>query len=135
MDVSPAIAAPAPDPAMARRILVVDDNHDSTDSLAMVLEFKGQVTRTAYDGLEALEAAAEFCPDLVLLDIGLPRLDGLEVARRLRAQRPGEAMLLIALTGWGQDEDRERSMQAGFDAHMVKPLDVDALLAWLAARG
>jgi two-component system CheB/CheR fusion protein len=132
---SPAMVAPAPDPAMARRILVVDDNHDSTDSLAMVLEFKGQVTRTAYDGLEALEAAAEFRPDLVLLDIGLPRLDGLEVARRLRAQRPGEAMLLIALTGWGQDEDRERSMQAGFDAHMVKPLDVDALLAWLAARG
>ncbi|HET6599294.1 MAG TPA: ATP-binding protein, partial [Burkholderiaceae bacterium] len=128
-------AALAPGPAVARRILVVDDNHDSADSLALVLELKGQVTRTAYDGLEALDAAAEFRPDLVLLDIGLPRLGGLEAARRLRAQRPGETLLLIALTGWGQDEDRKRSMQAGFDAHMVKPLDVDALLAWLAARG
>jgi DNA-binding response OmpR family regulator len=76
----------------------------------------------------------EMQPDVVLLDIGLPRLNGLEVARRIRAQRPGDTVLLIALTGWGQDEDRQRSTQAGFDLHMVKPLDIDALLAWVAAR-
>ncbi len=116
----------------ARRVLVVDDNRDSADSLAMLLELLGNQTRTAYDGVEAVEAAAAFRPDVVLLDIGLPRQNGYEAAREIRRQPWGKSMLLVALTGWGQEEDRQKSKEAGFDKHLVKPVDKGALTKLLA---
>lgn len=104
------------------KVLVVDDNHDAAFSLGMLVEMLGHEVRTAYDGIEALDAAREFQPSLVLLDIGMPRMDGYETCRRLRAQPWGAAMRVIAVTGWGQDHDRHRSRQAGFDEHLVKPV-------------
>ncbi|HET7675720.1 MAG TPA: PAS domain-containing protein [Gammaproteobacteria bacterium] len=124
-----AIAAPPrehrPDSKAAapRRVLVVDDNHDVADSLSLLLNLMDKEVRTAYDGATAIETAAEFQPDIVFLDIGMPGLNGYETARRIRAERWGENMRLIALTGWGQKEDRRRSQEAGFDLHLVKPLD------------
>jgi CheY-like chemotaxis protein len=131
-------AATAADPlhdahALAHRVLIVDDNGDASDSLGMVLQILGVEFRTAYDGRSALQLAGEFQPDVVLLDIGLPDLDGYEVARRIRAEPWGGAMTLIAVTGWGQDEDKARSAAAGFDRHVVKPLAPEALLKLLAA--
>ncbi len=133
----PALAAPpaAPAPARAatgRRVLVVDDNRDSAASMAMLMEINGNETRMAHDGLEALEAASAFRPDVVLLDIGLPELNGYEVARRIRQQPWGADVLLIALTGWGQDEDRRKSGEAGFNGHLVKPVDFAVLTKLLA---
>ena len=106
-------------PAHRRRILVADDNRDSAESLAMLLTIMGNETQTAHDGLEALDAAASFRPDLALLDIGMPKLNGYEVCRGIRQQAWGKDMLLVALTGWGQEEDRRQSLAAGFDAHLV----------------
>ena len=114
------------------RILVVDDNKDSADSLGMLLRLKGNEIRTAYDGLEAVEVAETFHPELVLLDIGLPKLNGYEVARRIRQQPWGRDVILVALTGWGQDEDRRRSQEAGFNFHIVKPVELAALEELLA---
>ena len=114
------------------RILVVDDNKDSADSLGMLLRLKGNDIRTAYDGLEAVEVAETFHPELVLLDIGLPKLNGYEVARRIRQQPWGRDVVLVALTGWGQDEDRRRSQEAGFNFHIVKPVELAALEELLA---
>jgi PAS domain S-box-containing protein len=111
----------------SRRVLVVDDNRDAADSLAALLRLTGQVVQTAYDGGEALEAAKSFRPELVLLDIGLPVLNGLEVCRRLREERWGAGMIVIALTGWGQENDRNNSREAGFNAHLVKPVSYPAL--------
>jgi CheY-like chemotaxis protein len=116
----------------AYRILVVDDNKDGADSLAMMLRVMGHDTRTAHDGFAALEAAAAFRPDVVLLDIGLPKLNGYDVARRIREQPWGEGMVLIAQTGWGQEEDKCRSKEAGFNFHLVKPVDPAALEKLLA---
>ena len=128
----PAAAALA---TMARgRILVVDDNEDGAESLSMMLELAGHETHTAHDGLEAIEATERLRPDVVLLDIGLPRMNGFEVCRRLRQQPWGRQLILVALTGWGQDEDRRKSKEAGFDAHVVKPVDPDALMKLLAGR-
>ena len=110
-----------------RRILIVDDNEDGAESLAMLLQLDGHETHTAHDGVEAVDAAERLRPDVVLLDIGLPRLNGYEVCRRIREQPWGKDMVLVALTGWGQEEDRQRSREAGFDAHMVKPVDHDVL--------
>ena len=110
-------------PRPARRILVVDDNRVSAVSLAILLQMTGNETRTAHDGLEAVEAAATFQPDVVLLDIGLPKLNGYEAARKIRDQSWGKNMVLVAVTGWGQDEDRQKSRDAGFNGHMVKPVD------------
>jgi CheY-like chemotaxis protein len=111
-------------PAPAHRILVVDDNDDAATSLAMLLELEGHATRVAHSGAEALAAVTSFSPTFVFLDIGLPDLNGYEVARRLRSMPELEpAPCLIALTGWGQDEDRARSRAAGFNAHLVKPVD------------
>jgi CheY-like chemotaxis protein/two-component sensor histidine kinase len=107
-----------------RRVLVVDDNHDSAWSLRMMLELMGNETHTAYDGLAAVAAAEEFLPDLILLDIGLPHLNGYDACRRIREQPWSEGMVIVALTGWGQDEDRRRSQEAGFDQHLVKPVDI-----------
>ena len=115
-----------------RRILVVDDNRDAADSLAMLLERAGNETRTAYDGAAAVYAAALFRPQVVLLDIGLPTIDGYEAARQIRDQPWGADMALVALTGWSQDEHRQKSKAAGFDAHLVKPANLTALSKLLA---
>jgi signal transduction histidine kinase/ActR/RegA family two-component response regulator len=128
----PGPTATEPIAADRLRVLVVDDNRDSADSLAMLLRLRGHDTHTAYDGLAAVESAARLHPDVVVLDIGLPGLDGYEAARRIRRERPGRDLLLVALTGWGQDEDRRRSEEAGFDTHLTKPLDHVALLRLLA---
>jgi PAS domain S-box-containing protein len=117
-----------------RRILVVDDNKDSADSLSMMLSLTGMEVRTAYDGLEAVEAAAAFHPDVVLLDIGMPKLNGYEVARQIREQPWGKDMVLVAVTGWGQQEDRRKSHEAGFNGHMVKPVDHAALMKLLGTE-
>jgi CheY-like chemotaxis protein/anti-sigma regulatory factor (Ser/Thr protein kinase) len=122
--------------AARRRILVVDDNQDSADSLAMFLNILGHEVHTAHDGLTAVEEAEAFEPSVILLDIGLPKLNGYEVARRIRETRGGE-VVLIALTGWGQEEDRRRSREAGFDHHLTKPVDfneLDELLAGVNLR-
>ena len=113
--------------SVKRRILVVDDNRDSADSLTLLLSMLGNEVHTAYDGQEAVEAVAAFQPEVVLLDIGLPKLNGYEVARRIREQAGGPSRVLIALTGWGQEEDRRRSREAGFDHHLTKPVDFDDL--------
>ena len=105
------------------RILVADDNVDSAESLAMLLTLEGNETRTAHDGLQALEVAAAFRPDAILLDIGMPKLNGYEVCRRLRQQPWGKNMVVIALTGWGQEDDKRRSLGVGIDFHLVKPVD------------
>jgi PAS domain S-box-containing protein len=114
------------------RILVVDDNRDGADSLSAILQIMGNDTRTVYDGQAAVDTAVKFRPNVVLLDIGLPKLDGYEVCRRIRAQPGGERVVLIALTGWGQDEDRRRSHDAGFDHHLVKPVKPRDLMELIA---
>jgi len=135
LEATPKSESPQSKGLTGRRILVVDDNKDSADSLRMLLRLKGNDVRTAYDGLAALEAAEEFKPELVLLDIGLPKLNGYEVAGRIRKQPWGRDVILVALTGWGQDEDRRRTEEAGFNIHIVKPLDVAELEKQLLARG
>lgn len=119
------VAHTTPKAAAGRRILVVDDNQDSAESLALLLELHGHEVRTAFAGPAALETASTFRPDVVLLDIGLPGMDGYEVARRLRAD--DHRSLLVALTGYGRDDDRQRSQEAGFDHHLVKPVDLEEL--------
>ena len=109
------------------RILVVDDNHDSALSLAMMLSIMGHETRTAHDGESAVATAESFLPDVILLDIGLPKLNGYEVAQRIRESDWGQSMFLIAVTGWGQEEDRQRSSEVGLNVHMVKPVEPAAL--------
>jgi CheY-like chemotaxis protein len=111
----------------SRRILVVDDNADAADSLGMLLEVRGDVVRIAYDGLEALDTEAAFRPEVVLLDIGMPKLSGYDVAKRIRAAR-GSAVLIVAITGWGQEDDRQRARDAGFNYHFTKPVDFEMLL-------
>jgi len=113
------------------RIMVVDDNRDGADSLAELLTMMGNHTRTAYDGQSGVDAVGEFRPDVILLDIGMPKLNGYEACRRIREQAGGESVVLIALTGWGQDDDRRRSHSAGFDHHMVKPVDPVTLMELL----
>ncbi|MEO6463251.1 MAG: ATP-binding protein, partial [Candidatus Eisenbacteria bacterium] len=110
-------------PAARRRILVVDDNADSAESLALLLRLSGHDVLTVFDGGAAVESEASFAPDIVLLDIGLPVLNGYEAATLIRRAQGARRPLLIALTGWGQEEDRRRSRDAGFDAHLVKPVD------------
>jgi len=114
------------------RILVVDDNHDSALSLAMMLSIMGHETRTAHDGESAVATAESFLPEVVLLDIGLPKLNGYEVAQRIRESAWGASMFLIAVTGWGQEEDRQRSSEVGLNVHMVKPVEPAALERLLA---
>jgi PAS domain S-box-containing protein len=130
----PAARSPEPPPAARRRVLVADDNRDAADTLGMLLELLGHEARIVYDGAAALREAGTYCPDVAFLDIGMPELDGYEVARRLRAQPANRGMVLVALTGWGQASDRERSRQAGFDQHLVKPLAPEALQAVLDGR-
>jgi CheY-like chemotaxis protein len=115
------------------RILVVDDNIDAADSMAMLLQFGGHETRIANDGVQAVSTAEAFRPDVILLDIGLPRMNGHEAAAEIRRQPWAEHTALIAMSGWGQDADRQRSREAGFDHHLVKPVDHNVLKHLLAA--
>jgi PAS domain S-box-containing protein len=134
--VVPARVASEEEPAQvvaARRILVVDDNRDAADSLAMMLKFDGHEAEAVYGGAEALERTAALAPQVVLLDIGLPGMDGYEVARRMRELALRAGLKVIALTGYGQPEDRARALQAGFDDHLVKPVDLVALKRCLAS--
>ena len=119
--------------AARRRILVVDDNRDSAISLATLFGALNYETRTAFDGLEAIKAAADFRPAIVLLDIGMPRLNGYDTCRRMRLQAWGRNMVIVALTGWGREEDQKRSKAAGFDFHLVKPVDPSTLSRLLTA--
>jgi signal transduction histidine kinase len=118
---------------VVRRVLVVDDNRDAAESLALFLKIGGHVVATAFDGEEALAAAETFRPDVALIDLGMPKLNGYEVCRRIRASEWGRAITLIAQTGWGQEEDKRRTREAGFDAHLVKPTDPAAVLHLIAA--
>ena len=113
-------------------MLVVDDSTDAAESMALLLGLQGHEVRTAHDGASALQTAEAFHPEVVLLDIGLPGMDGCEVARRLRRLPGAAGAVLVAVTGWGQEEDRRRSAAAGFDHHLVKPVEPDALAAVLA---
>jgi len=121
-----------PDPG-ARRILVVDDNHDSAESIATLLQISGHRTFVVHDGVSAVEAAEHLRPDVVLLDVGLPKLSGIDACRRIRSHPWGKGMVIVALTGWGQESDRSKTREAGFDAHLVKPVDYADLLQLLAA--
>ena len=108
-------------------MLVVDDNVDSADSLAQCLRMLGFQTRTAHDGIEAVRSAESYAPDVALLDIGLPGISGYDAARKIRQQQRSAPLLMIALSGWGQEDDRRKSKEAGFDHHFVKPVDIDSL--------
>jgi two-component system CheB/CheR fusion protein len=131
----------APAAVVRRRVLVADDNLDAAESLAMLLTMMGHEVRAAHDGEQAVEQAEKFRPDLILMDVGMPTLDGLQAATRIRSMEWGASPVIVALTGWGQDADRKRSKDAGCDVHLVKPLDFDRLtvlltqLAQAPARG
>jgi CheY-like chemotaxis protein/nitrogen-specific signal transduction histidine kinase len=137
------MSEPKPKPAGSRspgsaprRVLVVDDNEDAADSLAALLQLSGHEVVVAYDGHQALKAADEFRPEVVLLDVSMPRMDGHEAARRLRATEWGKSIYIVALSGFGQDQDRARSLAAGCNAHLIKPVaptDLDDVLAGAAS--
>lgn len=116
-----------------RRILVADDNRDATDAVALLLESRGHTVRVANDGHSAVAIAQAFHPDVGLLDLGMPGLTGHEVAMKMRAQPWSARLLLVAMTGWGQDDDKRRALEAGFDHHLTKPVDPDRLLAVISA--
>lgn len=124
VDASPPPSEPEPPRARRRKLLVVDDNRDAAMTLAMLLRMQGHDVQIAHDGLTALELAGKLLPELIFLDLGMPRMDGYEVARRMRQQPEFEHVVLAALTGWGQKEDRLRSAEAGFDYHLVKPVEM-----------
>ncbi|QDZ27829.1 ATP-binding protein [Noviherbaspirillum sp. UKPF54] len=131
---APGQAEPKAAPLRRKRVLIVDDNHDAAESLAMLLEHFGAEPRVAHDGPAALQALETDCPEAVLLDIGMPGMNGYDVARRIRQQPRFDGLLLIALSGWGGEEDRRRSKDCGFDHHLVKPVDINALRALLDAH-
>jgi len=120
---APRDEAALPSDALRRRILVVDDNRDAADTLAMSLSLAGHQVQTVYDPFQVVDAIGVFLPEIAFLDVGMPRLNGLELAQRIRSGERGGDIVLVALTGWGQDDDRRRSRQAGFDHHLVKPAD------------
>jgi signal transduction histidine kinase/ActR/RegA family two-component response regulator len=128
----PPVAAAEPARGPPRRILVVDDNRDAVDSLAMMLELMGHEVRTAHDGEAGIAVAAAFRPEVILMDLGMPKLNGYEAAARIRAEPWGAGPFLVALTGWGADDDRRQTHDAGFDRHLVKPVDPAALVKLLA---
>ncbi len=130
---SPRAADPAP-PAARSRILIADDNRDAADSLSMLLELAGHEVRVAHHGRAALSLAQAFRPDVALLDIGMPDLSGYEVAQELRREPWGRGIQLIALTGWGQEKDRQQALEAGFNQHLTKPIDPDQLEALISSR-
>ncbi len=111
----------------SQRVLIVDDNSDAAATLSMLLQMDGHMVKTAATGASALDTFASFAPQVVLLDIGLPDLNGYEVARRIRSSETGRHARLFAVTGWGQAEDKRRAVEAGFDQHLTKPVDPDLL--------
>ena len=117
----------APSAPVRRRVLVADDNLDAAESLAMLLTMMGHEVRAAHDGLQAVEQAEQFRPDLILMDVGMPKVDGLQATTQIRSKDWGAEPVIVALTGWGQEADRKRSKEAGCDVHLVKPLDFDRL--------
>lgn len=116
-------------------MLLVEDNPDTAESLTMLLELLGHRVRAAHDGVAALDAARANVPDVMLVDIGLPGMDGYEVARRVRRDPHLKQVVLVALTGYGREEDRQQAMEAGFDYHLVKPVNPDALHGLVARLG
>jgi PAS domain S-box-containing protein len=135
-ETAPKVHGPDPREAIetgARRILVVDDNRDSADSIATLLQLSGHQTYMAHDGQAAVEEAERLRPDVILLDVGLPKMSGLDACKRIRSHAWGKAIVVVALTGWGQDNDRRNTREAGFDAHLVKPVDYGDLLQLLSA--
>ena len=122
-------AAPAPTTTAraAKRILVVDDNVDAAESAGEILRLLGNEVSIVHDGLAAVSAVDDWQPDVVLLDIGLPGIDGYEVAKRVRQSDHGKGVMLVALTGWGQDQDKQRTSDFGFDQHWVKPVGIEKL--------
>jgi CheY-like chemotaxis protein len=133
LEPNPAAARPPArtGPIERRRMLVVDDNRDAAASLAMLLELDGHAIVTAHDGASALAAAETHRPEVALLDLGLPVMDGYDVCRTIRQQHWGRGMILVALTGWGLEGDRSRTREAGFDAHLVKPVNYAELMTLL----
>ena len=131
----PARVPPAPKEAAACRALVVDDNRDAADTLAMMLDLLGHETQRLYDPHAVPDAVEDFRPDVVFLDVGMPGLSGYDLARLLRERPDGDALLLVAVTGWGQPEDRRRTRDAGFDHHLVKPVDTEQLEDLIASLG
>jgi CheY-like chemotaxis protein len=119
----------------SRRLMVVDDNEDAANSLSMLLRLQGHAVRVLHGGEAALEAVREESPEVVLLDLGMPGMDGYETARRMRTLPGGDRIVLVALTGWGQEQDRRRSREAGFDQHLTKPVDPQSLDEVLRLRG
>lgn len=119
----------------APRVLVIDDDRDVADSMAMLLDVLGCDVRTAYNGAVGISLVSAFQPRIVFLDLGMPEMNGYEAARRIRSERAGQQAQLIALSGWGQDLDKKRARDAGFDLHLVKPADIDILEEILAACG
>lgn len=117
------------------RVLVVDDNIDSAQSMSLLLELEGHEVTCAHDGHSALDAASAFDPEVVLLDLGLPEINGYEVARRLRAEPRHAGVLLIAISGYGRDQDRAASQEAGFDFHLTKPADPDMVMQLMQQHG
>ena len=126
-DQSTAALATEPAAHTDRRVLLADDNRDAADSLAAMLRLLGHEVMTAYDGAQAVSAVAAFDPDVAVLDIGMPHLNGYEVAAQLRSNASGQKLTLVALTGWGQKSDKLQAVAAGFDHHLTKPVDVDEL--------
>jgi CheY-like chemotaxis protein len=116
-----------------RRVLVVDDNRDAADTLGILLEYLGADAHVVHSGEMALQCLSSFKPSAILLDLGMPGMDGIEVARRLRQEPEGREVVLIALTGWGQEDDRRRTKEAGFNHHLVKPIDLSVLQELLAS--
>jgi CheY-like chemotaxis protein len=116
----------------ARRVLVVDDNRDTARLMAALFDMDGDETRVAHDGLEAVETAESFRPEVILLDLGLPKMNGCDACRKIREQPWGKDMILIAVTGWGQEQDRQQTKEAGFDGHLVKPVKHDDIVKVLA---
>lgn len=112
-----------------RRVLIADDNVDAAMSLAMLLELLGHEVMTVHDGVDAVAAAQSFAPEFIFMDIGMPNVDGIEATRRIRALPLTSQPVVVALTGWGQQSDRERSRAAGIDHHLVKPIELDAIRA------
>jgi CheY-like chemotaxis protein len=128
------VVVPLVKPDASQRVLVVDDNRDAAESLGMLLEMEHCKVSVAFDGLQALEALETFRPDIALLDIGMPGMDGYELARRIRATARGRKVVLVALTGWSQADDKKRASDAGFDEHLTKPVD-PAVLSLVLQRG
>ena len=124
---------PPPAATVSRRVLVVDDNVDSAESMALLLRLQGHVVEIAHDGEEAIAIAERFRPEAMLLDLGMPKLNGFEVCQRIRQSPWGAGVLMVAQTGWGQAQDRARTIEAGFDAHLTKPIDPTAVQDMLVA--